>query len=76
MVTIPLKTRLRPDGTLDVHVPTGLPESDVDVLVVVQPSPARDRWPAGFIEETYGTFADAPLTPPSQPASEIRDPLL
>lgn len=37
MVTIPIKTRLEADGTLSLHVPTGLPESDVEVLLVVQP---------------------------------------
>ena len=34
MMTIPLKMRLEPDGTLDLHVATGLPASEVDVLVI------------------------------------------
>jgi hypothetical protein len=37
MVTIPVKTRLEANGTLNLRVPTGLPESDVDVVVIVQP---------------------------------------
>ena len=62
MVTIPVKTRLKPDGTLDLQVPTGLPESDVDVVVVVQPAAAQaESWPTHFFQETYGAFAESPL---------------
>jgi hypothetical protein len=67
MVTIPLRARLNPDGALDVHVPTGLPEAEVDVLVIVQPASRQATgWPAGFFEETYGAFADDPLERPPQ----------
>jgi hypothetical protein len=74
MVAIPLRARLKPDGTLDLRVPTGLPESDVDVLVVVQPAAERvAHWPEGFIDETYGAFADAPLERPPQYGLEARE---
>jgi len=37
MVSFSVKTRVLPDRTLQVATPTGLPEADVDVLVVVRP---------------------------------------
>ena len=62
MVTIPVKTRLEPNGTLNLHVATGLPESDVDVLVFVQPvGVPAETWPEGFFEQTHGAFAEMPL---------------
>ena len=62
MVTIPVKTRLEPDGILNLRVPTGLPEADVEVVVVVQPLPLRtEEWPENFFNETYGAFAGSPI---------------
>ena len=59
MMTTPLKMRLAPDGTLDLHVATGLPASEVEVLVILQPlaGPAA-TWPKGFLESTYGALAE------------------
>jgi hypothetical protein len=76
MVTIPVKTRLRPDGTLDIHVPTGLPESDVDVLLVIEPllDPA-DIWPEGFFDRTFGAFSEQPLDRPAQESIDTREAL-
>lgn len=74
MVTIPIKTRLEADGTLSLHVPTGLPESDVEVLLVVQPiSDATEALPKSFFEQTYGVFAEHPLERPSQGEFEVRE---
>ena len=75
MVTIPIRTRLEPDGTLELRVPTGLPESDVEVVIVVQPAKADSSWPPGFFEETYGAFAETPLERPDQGAWEVRENL-
>jgi hypothetical protein len=59
MVTIPIKTRLKADGTLDLRVPTGLPESEVEVLVILQPVvEPTGFWPEGFFDSTFGAFAD------------------
>ncbi|MBI1786232.1 MAG: hypothetical protein HYR60_01610 [Acidobacteria bacterium] len=73
MVTISVKSHTKPDGTLEVTVATGLPETDVDVLVVVQPrgedEGANNRWAPGFIDQTYGSFQDDPLT--LQPAGDF-----
>jgi|NGEPerStandDraft_6_1074524.scaffolds.fasta_scaffold109298_2 hypothetical protein len=75
MVTIPLRTRLQPDGTLDLRISTGLPESDVEVLIVLQPADSRSSLPAEFFAETYGAFAESPLERPAQGAWEVRESL-
>ena len=63
MIAIPAKGKVQPDGTLTVSVATGLSESDVEVVVIVNPaeSKGREAWPADFFDRTYGAFADDPL---------------
>jgi hypothetical protein len=76
MVTIPVKTRLEADGVLNLRVPTGLPEADVDVVVIVQPVDTRAQtWPKDFFIETYGAFADHPIERGSQGAFDDREVL-
>ncbi len=76
MVTIPVKTRLEADGVLNLRVPTGLPETDVEVVVVVQPVEAgASTWPEDFFQETYGAFADHPIERGSQGAFDDREVL-
>lgn len=73
MVIIPVKTRLQADGILNLRVPTGLPEADVEVMVIVQPVDTRAQgWPKDFFIETYGAFADQPLERGSQGAFDDR----
>ena len=73
MVTIPLRTRLEQDGTLDLRVATGLPTSEVDVLVILQPVPPLPAaWPEEFFESTYGAFAEHPLERGEPGAHELR----
>lgn len=62
MDSFSLKTRVKPDGELKLAIPTGLPETDVDVLLVIQPLPAGREGdgtgkssPDGFFEETLRT---------------------
>jgi hypothetical protein len=67
MITIPVRGRVKPDGTLVISVATGMPESEVEVLVVVSeltsgaPSSQSRAWPEGFFEKTYGACASDPL---------------
>jgi len=84
MVSIAVKARVRPDGALKLEIPTGLPETDVEVLVVVQPlgdgkssrpEPAHS-WPEGFIEETSGCLSDDPLTRHPQGDHEVREKII
>jgi len=83
MVSFSAKARVNPDGSLQVAIPTGLPETDVDVLVVVQPvgaggeeKPAVGQWPAGFFERTFGCLTEDPLVAGPQLLPEAREKLL
>jgi len=79
MVTIPARGRVQADGTLVVSVPTGMPESEVEVLVVVNQihpeAPARQPgpWPERFFEQTFGACASDPLTRAAQGELEVRE---
>lgn len=90
MTSFQLRGHVGADGTLDLQVPTGMPETEVEVLVVLQPihasngasqtasggaSPEELGWPPGFFEETYGSFADEPLVRAPQGDYEEREPL-
>lgn len=76
MVTIPIRTRLEANGILNLRVPTGLPEADVEVVVVVQPMEARvNAWPDDFFQETYGALADHPIERENQGVFEAREVL-
>ena len=63
------------DAMLDLRLSTGLPESDVEVVVVIQPTEALSAWPAGFFESTFGAFAEHPIERPPQGECEIRETL-
>lgn len=91
MISIQTKTHIGPDGTLTVAVPTPLRETEVEVMLVVQPvsngangmsaaanSPTLEDlgWPPGFFEETFGSFRDDPLERLPQGDYEVREPLL
>jgi hypothetical protein len=68
MHTFPAKARTATDGTLSLAIPTGFPDADVDVLVVVDVAPriapeggakpARlgHSWPAGYFEKYFGAL--------------------
>ena len=79
METIRTKLRTGPDGMLTVQVPSGLPDTDVEVIVVVQPlgtnGPARtstpDEWKQ-FVKATAGAWQGEPLARPTQGAFEAR----
>ncbi len=81
MAAIHTTAHTNSDGRLDVEVLTGLPETDVDVVVLVRPassgSAGRIRqgqgWPGGFLEETYGSCPDLERLP--QGEADSREPL-
>jgi len=64
MHTFPARARTATDGTLSLAIPTGLPDADVDVLVVLDVVPdsaanlAGHGWPAGYFEEYFGALRD------------------
>jgi hypothetical protein len=70
------------DGTLDLHVTTGLPEIDVEVVLVLEPAVDEERtasevaaWPERYFEETFGSLRDNPITYEPPPPFERREEL-
>jgi hypothetical protein len=83
MVTISAKGRVKDDGTLDLHVTTGLPETDVEVLLVLEPLVLKNQrvvsrdaaWPEGYFEKTFGSFRESPIACEPPPQFETREEL-
>lgn len=86
MISIQTKTHVGADGTLSIQIPTTLRETDVEVMVVVQPVPSREPssvnltptpgelgWPSGFFENTYGSLKDDPIERGPQGEHEVRE---
>ncbi len=64
METVTLHSRVGADGLLKLQVPIKLTNTDVEVVIIVQPiKPVGQEsgWAPGFLEETYGSFNDQPL---------------
>jgi hypothetical protein len=75
METITLHSRVGADGLLKLQVPVKLTNTDLEVVLIVQPVAATGEsrgWPAGFFEQTYGSFRDQPLIREPQGEYEIR----
>ncbi|MFL5340069.1 MAG: hypothetical protein ACJ8F7_07950 [Gemmataceae bacterium] len=58
------------DGALSLRVPLGQPDTEFEVLVVVQLHGAagvQDRdWPAGYFDKTFGSIDDDTFERPPQ----------
>jgi hypothetical protein len=57
-LSLHLRSRVSGEGTLELKVPTSLPEGEVEVLLIVRPveSIPADRWPESFFENTCGRW--------------------
>ena len=83
MVTISAKGRVKDDGTLDLHVTTGLSDTDVEILLVLEPLVLKSEkatsreggWPEGYFEKTFGSFREDPITYEPPPQFETREEL-
>ncbi len=77
MITFPAKGRTSSDGSLSLSIPIGLPDTDVEVLVVVVPREPTSsvEWPAGFFETYAGALADLCFERPGQGEHQDREPL-
>ncbi len=72
--SIKVQTHVGADGLLTLQVPVGVSNTDVEVVLVVQPVATSEHddgtnslgWPAGFFEETAGQWAEHPLCAPSR----------
>jgi hypothetical protein len=83
MQSIKLQSHVGPDGVLKLEIPLDLRDTDLEVLVVVQPlvfapiTTSEDLgWPAGFFEKTAGAWEGEPLVREEQGEYETRDELL
>jgi hypothetical protein len=64
-----LTSRVTANRTLELYVPADLPESEVEVVIIVRPiSSAAEResaeergWPPRFFERTAGCLGDDPI---------------
>ncbi len=71
MQTIRVREKTGKDGSLHLNIPVGKPDSEFDVLVVLQPAAngettAERGWPTGYFESTYGSIADESFSRPPQ----------
>lgn len=81
MNAFPARTRTSSDGSLHLSIPTGLPDTEVEVLVIidaaarVSPTSAPyDQWPTGFFETYAGALAGIGFERPDQGAHQDREP--
>lgn len=84
MQNIQLKTTIAEDGILRVQMPAEVKNTELEVLVVFQPTMTtkdekkvrHQRWPPGFFERTWGSCEDEPIPlDESGVLTELDDPL-
>jgi len=71
MKTLQTRSRTTPQGVLHLAVPTGLPDADVEVILIVHEESkngaakpmGRDAWNA-FVDETAGAWQGEFVRPP------------
>jgi len=67
MQTIQISERTGTGGTLNLRVPLGKPDTEFDVVLVVQPKRAAGRgWPPGYFD-LFGSVDDETFVRPPQP---------
>jgi hypothetical protein len=74
MQTIRLDSQVGMDGILKLELPLNLTNTELEVLVVVQPKIKRG-WTPGYFEQTAGSLADFPIERGDQGEYEVRDVL-
>lgn len=83
MKTIHARSHVGEDGMLELRLPAGVTETDVDVVVVVQPIPSgqtkpdmdRQTWEQ-FVRDTAGSIQDPTFFRHEQGELQEREPLL
>ena len=80
MQTIETHSHIGADGILRLNLPVNLPETDVDIIVVVQPrngtannGSGAKSWPPGFFDAVIGGWQGEILERPEQGEYEIRE---
>jgi hypothetical protein len=81
VLTIPAKARTAKDGTLALEVSTGIPDAELDVLIVIETARPCDslnasvaQWPKGYFE-LFGSLREVNLERPPQGELQDRLPL-
>jgi hypothetical protein len=78
MQSVKLRSHVGQDGILKLEVPLGFSETDLEVVVIVQPvtnEPARKAsWPPGFFKRVIGGWKGELVREP-QGEYEVRKPL-
>lgn len=75
METITLHSKVGADGLLKLQVPVKLTNTELEVVLIVQPvTPASTAhgWSPGFFERTYGSWQGEPLVREPQGEYEVR----
>lgn len=83
MQSITLHSHVGEDGILQLSVPVGMTDVDLEVMVIVQPvvkkesakTPQELGWPPNFFERTFGSLRDEPLEREPQGELQEREPL-
>jgi hypothetical protein len=74
MQTMRISERAGGDGMLHLEIPTGQPDAEYEVVIVLQPrgiTNAADAqealgWPTGYFEKTFGSITDDSFVRPPQ----------
>ena len=78
METITLRSRVGADGLLKLQVPLKVTNTDLEVVLIVQPVASTDQnlgWPPGFFKEVAGGWKGEPLVREDQGQYEVREDL-
>jgi hypothetical protein len=68
MQAIQVTEKTGPDGTLTLRVPLGTPNTEFDIVVVLQPKPKPPQgrgWPPGYFD-LFGSIDDETFVRPPQ----------
>lgn len=75
MQTVTLTARAGSDGVLHLEVPVGMPNTDLEVVVVVHPRAPHPGWPPDFFDRVFGSIDDPSFVRHPQGEYEEREPL-
>lgn len=83
-MNIETQGHVKADGSIDLHLITPLPESEVKIVVWIEPLPPQSAfpikedlgWPLGFFERFVGCLADVDLEEPQDLPPEALDEFL
>jgi hypothetical protein len=78
MQSIKLQTHIGNDGLLQLKLPVGMTNQDLEVIVIYQPVNQNQKraWSPGFFERTFGAWQGEPLVRESQGELPERESLL